>query len=179
MRILSVLIAKCFIRIIAVIDSCHTSVVRSKGSLFFLSNWQVSDRDRYLWKNVSKFAWKPFKLPVHLYANNYVSLKPLSIILKTSVFFINCSQKIFQFMEDIPVLSRNYSPKSFELFWHAFRKKKCFSLASVCLCLEKLCLQSWVPPSAYGRGRYWRPRAQFLPIRTFRLVNNIYLCCLN
>ena len=29
-------------------------------------------------------------------------------------------------MEDIPVLSRNYSPKSFELFWHAFRKKKVF-----------------------------------------------------
>ena len=111
----------------------------------------------------------------HLYANNYVSLKPLSIILKTSVFFINCSQ----FMEDIPVLSRNYSPKSFELFWHAFWKKICFSLASVCLCLEKLRLQSWVPPSAYGRGRYWRPRAQFLPIRTFRLMNNIYLCCLN
>ena len=52
----------------------------------------------------------------HLYANKYVSLKPLSIILKTSVFFINCSQ----FIEDIPVLSRNYSPKSFELFWHAF-----------------------------------------------------------
>ena len=30
-------------------------------------------------------------------------------------------------------------------------------------------------PSAYGLGRYSRPRAQFLPIRTSQPVNNIYL----
>ena len=29
-------------------------------------------------------------------------------------------------MEDISVFSRNYSPKSFELFWHAFGKKSVF-----------------------------------------------------
>ena len=33
----------------------------------------------------------------------------------------------------------------------------------------------WVPPSAYGLGRYSRPRAQFLPIRTSQPVNNIYI----
>ena len=31
----------------------------------------------------------------------------------------------------------------------------------------------WVPPEAVGRGRYSRPRAQFLPIRTSQPVNNI------
>ena len=30
-------------------------------------------------------------------------------------------------------------------------------------------------PSAYGLGRYSRPRAQFLPIRTSQPVNNVYL----
>ena len=30
-------------------------------------------------------------------------------------------------------------------------------------------------PSAYGLGRYSRPRAQYLPIRTSRPVNNIYV----
>ena len=30
-------------------------------------------------------------------------------------------------------------------------------------------------PSAYGLGRYQRPRAQFLSIRTSQPVNNIYL----
>ena len=33
----------------------------------------------------------------------------------------------------------------------------------------------WVPPSAYGLGRYSRPRAQFLPIRTSQPVNNIHV----
>ena len=33
----------------------------------------------------------------------------------------------------------------------------------------------WVPPSAYGLGRYSRPRAQFLPIGTSQPVNNIYI----
>ena len=33
----------------------------------------------------------------------------------------------------------------------------------------------WVPPSAYGLGRYSRHRAQFLPIRTSQPVNNIYI----
>ena len=32
----------------------------------------------------------------------------------------------------------------------------------------------WVPLSAYGLGRYSKPRAQFLPIRTSQPVNNIY-----
>ena len=36
-------------------------------------------------------------------------------------------------------------------------------------------LSVWVPPSAYGLGRYSRPRAQFLPIRASQPVNNIYL----
>ena len=27
----------------------------------------------------------------------------------------------------------------------------------------------------YGLGPYSRPQAQFFPIRTFRLVNNVYL----
>ena len=35
----------------------------------------------------------------------------------------------------------------------------------------------WVPPSAYGLGRYSRPRAQFLPIRTSQPVNNIHVLC--
>ena len=38
-------------------------------ALFFsyvLSNWQVSDCDRYLYNNVSKFVWKPFKSPLSL-----------------------------------------------------------------------------------------------------------------
>ena len=34
----------------------------------------------------------------------------------------------------------------------------------------------WGPPSEYGLGRYSRPRAQFLPIRTSQRVNNIYIC---
>ena len=29
--------------------------------------------------------------------------------------------------------------------------------------------------NAYGLGRYSRPRAQFFPIRTSRLANNIYI----
>ena len=33
----------------------------------------------------------------------------------------------------------------------------------------------WVSPSAYGLGRFSRPRAQFLPWRTYQPVNNIYL----
>ena len=32
-----------------------------------------------------------------------------------------------------------------------------------------------VPPLAYGLGRYPRPRAQFLLIRTSEPVNNIYI----
>ena len=32
-----------------------------------------------------------------------------------------------------------------------------------------------VPPSAYGLGRYSRPRAQLLPIRTSQPVYNIYI----
>ena len=31
--------------------------------------------------------------------------------------------------------------------------------------------------SVYGLGRYSRPRAQFLPIRTSQPVNNIYVLC--
>ena len=31
---------------------------------------------------------------------------------------------------------------------------------------KKLCPRSWVRPEAVGRGPYWRPRAQFFPIRT-------------
>ena len=34
----------------------------------------------------------------------------------------------------------------------------------------------WVPPSPYTLGRYSRPRAQFLLIRTSQPVNNIYIC---
>ena len=41
---------------------------------------------------------------------------------------------------------------------------------------EKLYPRSRVRPSAFGLGPYSRPRAQFFPIRTSRLVNNIYLC---
>ena len=33
----------------------------------------------------------------------------------------------------------------------------------------------WVSPSAYGLGRYSRPRAQLLPIRTSQPVYNIYI----
>ena len=33
-------------------------------------------------------------------------------------------------------------------------------------------------PSAYGLGRYSRPRAQLLPIRTSQPVNNIYVSCM-
>ena len=48
-------------------------------------------------------------------------------------------------------------------------RKKCYSPAKVSPYWEKLC-----PLSCLSCFRYPRPRAQFFPIRTSRLVNNIY-----
>ena len=69
---------------------------------------------------------------------------------------------------------RNYSLKSFVSFGNnsvKFRGKiECYSSAKVGSCLEKLCPLSWVPPEAYSCSR-----AQFFPIRTSRLANNIFI----
>jgi len=59
---------------------------------------------------------------------------------------------LFQFLQDIYVFCRPGGP-----YW------------------EKLCPWSWARPSACDLGLYSRPRAQFIPIRTSRPVNNIYV----
>ena len=72
---------------------------------YVLSNWQVSDCDRYLYNNVSKFVWKPFKSPL--------SLRKWKCFGEASLFNLHHlyfnyhlpAQNIAQFMEDPAVIT--------------------------------------------------------------------------
>ena len=64
----------------------------------------------------------------------------------------------------LPICSRRFFLQPFVRFKK--KTKKCYSPAKVGPYWEKMCSLSCVP--------YPRPRAQFFPIRTSRLVNNIY-----
>ena len=93
---------------------CHLKLNRGKSS--WVNRRKIpkcSRRKHRLDSHVSKIAWKPFKLPLSLLANENVSVKPLSLICVASIFYTIHSLKHFSVYEGS---YRNYSPKSFELF---------------------------------------------------------------
>ena len=67
------------------------------------------------------------------------------------------------------------------LFFFSVRERAEFNKSAICLIwsMERpefshpAC--SWRAESTFGLGRYPRPRAEFFPIRTSRLVNKLYL----
>ena len=98
-------------------------------------------------------------------------MKPLSFICIALVFstiysLINCSV----YGESC----RNYSPLSFRFFSEPFvRFKK--KIKMLFTSHGRSVLGKTVPCLVYRPRPYPRPRAQFFPIRTSRLVNNIYI----
>ena len=91
---------------------CHLKLNRGKSSWvnrrkITKCSWRKHRLDSY----VSKIAWKPFKLPLSLLANENVSVKPLFLICVTSIFYTIHSLKHFSVYEGS---CRNYSTKSFK-----------------------------------------------------------------
>ena len=126
-----------------------------------LSNRQVSDFDRYLYKKCLKLC---FKSPFFI---TYIKIFRWShsLICITSV----CSTYSLKNFSVHGEPCRNYSPDSLGIFWKTFRKvyekTVIHQLRSVHIGKNcALCL----------KYRWSRPRAQSYPIRTSLSVNNIY-----
>ena len=125
----------------------------------------LSGRNRYLLENVSSLFGNLLNDLCYYVSKNF-SVKPLSSTWIISVFITICSLEIVQFVANIAMIT---ALKCSGLS-HAFRsvvdknknvihQPRAVRIGINCaLCLE-----------------YPRPRAQFFPLRTSRLVNNIYL----
>ena len=123
-------------------------------------------------KKCFNFLWKPFKWIYSYYVSKNLSVKPLSSIRIISVFIIVCSIEIVQFVASLAMIT---ALKCSGLS-HAFRciveknknvihQPKSVRIGKNCaLCLE-------YPPRPYPR-----PRGQFLPIRSSRLVITYIWC---
>ena len=79
---------------------CHLKLKRGKSS--WVNRRKITKcswRKHRLDSHVSKITWKPFKLPLSLLANENVSVKPLSLICITSIFYTIHSLKHFSVNE--------------------------------------------------------------------------------
>ena len=79
---------------------CHLKLNRDRSS--WVNRRKITKcswRKHPLDSHVPKISWKPFKLPLSLPANENVSVKPLSLICITSIFYTIHSLKHFSVYE--------------------------------------------------------------------------------
>ena len=119
-------------------------------------------------KKCFKFAWKPLN-DLCYYVNKNLSVKPLSSPSVTSVFITIYSLEIVQFVAILAMITT----------------LKCSRLSHAFRCVVEKNKKVFHQPRSVRIGKncafcleYLRPRAQFFPIRTSRLVINLYLLLL-
>jgi len=141
---------------------------------FLIAIWLVPGAGRIfsseIIKSVSSLSGNLLN-DLHYYVNRNLLVKPLSStwITGTSVFIIICSLEIVQLVTNLAMIT---AVRVFRMPFILLQKKINMLFTSLGQSvLEKLCPLSRVPKYL----EYPRPQAQFFPIQTSRLVNNLHL----